>query len=298
MSVQRLEPEQFDWATGAGGAEEVRRVLDAATEHDRREALNEAARLTLRNRGLETAFLLVDDAGGFAYVHGLSGVGRPELDLVVAPDARGHGVGERLARGALDLLGGIPVTAWSHGDHPAAGHLARRLGFEAVRSLWLMRRSADVPLPESRTPEGVVIRAYEEADADELLRVNAEAFAHHPEQGSLDVRGLAERMAEDWFDPSGLLVAEGEKGLLGFHWTKRHPDGTGEVYVIGVDPSAQGSGLGRTLLVAGLEHLVAGGAPEVILYVESDNTPAVGLYDAFGFTHAPEDTDVMYAPAS
>jgi mycothiol synthase len=158
-----------------------------------------------------------------------------------------------------------------------------------------MRRAADAPLPSVAEPAGIAVRGYREADAEGVLAVNAAAFANHPEQGALDRRGLDERMAEDWFDPAGLLVADRDGEVVGFHWTKRHPDGTGEVYVIGVAPSMQGSGLGKALLVAGLRHLADRGSPEVLLYVESDN-PAVRLYESFGFTHEARDTDVMYAP--
>ena len=66
------------------------------------------------------------------------------------------------------------------------------------------------------------MRGYRDDDRDEVLRVNAAAFAHHPEQGSLDAEGLAARMAEEWFDPAGLLVADAGGGLRGFHWTKQH----------------------------------------------------------------------------
>ena len=45
--------------------------------------------------------------------------------------------------------------------------------------------------------------------------------------------------------------------LLGFHWTKVHAEepGLGEVYVVGVDPAAQGRGLGATLTLVGMHHL-------------------------------------------
>ncbi len=44
-------------------------------------------------------------------------------------------------------------------------------------------------------------------------------------------------MAEPWFDPAGLLLAEDADGtLLGFHWTKRHDERLGEVYVVGISP--------------------------------------------------------------
>jgi mycothiol synthase len=144
------------------------------------------------------------------------------------------------------------------------------------------------PMPD------VAIRAGTPADADELLRVNAEAFAHHPEQGAMDAANLAARMGEPWFDPAGLLVAAEGDRLLGFHWTKRHSATLGEVYVVGIDPASQGLGLGKVLVDAGLRHLRDGGAQDVLLYVESDNVPAVLLYERLGFTHAPADTHVMY----
>ena len=295
MTVTRLDHATFDWASGAGGAAEVRRIADSSRRHDGRESLNEAAVLTLRNRGLETGMVFLSGDDGFAYVHGLSGGGRPELDLVVTPDARARGVGTALARAALEAVDGIPVTAWSHGNDPAAAALARRLGFEAVRELWLMRRPA-AGVPAAPVPEGFTIRPFEPgADDAAFLAVNAAAFADHPEQGSLDQRGLDERKAEGWFDPAGFLVASRGNELVGFHWTKVHPDGTGEVYVIGVDPSTQGSGIGRALLAAGLE--VLGDPREVVLYVEAANTGAVRLYESYGFAHAPRDTDVLYATA-
>ncbi|HET6563585.1 MAG TPA: mycothiol synthase [Marmoricola sp.] len=307
MTVTRLDHASFDWASGAGGAAEVRRIADSALRHDGREALNEAAVLTLRNRGLETGMLFLSGEDGFAYVHGLSGGGRPELDVAVAPSARSRGIGTALAQAALEAVDGIPVTAWSHGNHPAAAVLARRLGLEAVRELWLMRRprlasgrgaTSSEPAPPAPgsddVPEGFTIRPFEPGVDDKaFLAVNAAAFADHPEQGSLDQRGLDERKAEAWFDPAGFLVAERDDRLVGFHWTKVHPEGFGEVYVIGVHPSAQGSGIGRALLAAGLEHL--SGTPEVVLYVEAANSGAIRLYESYGFTHAARDTDVLYA---
>ena len=142
--------------------------------------------------------------------------------------------------------------------------------------------------------DGVELRGYDPAWEAELLRVNAAAFAHHPEQAAMDSAQLAERMAEPWFDPDGLILAvEGDR-LLGFHWTKQHSPEVGEVYVVGVDPAAQGRGLGKLLTGAGLSHLADAGVSEIHLYVESDNTPAVALYTGLGFTHTPADTHVQY----
>jgi mycothiol synthase len=254
-------------------------IVHAATASDGTAPVDEATLIALAD-GVGD---LRRDDGGFAHVHD------GELALVVHPASRGQGVASRLL-GGLDHAG--PLLAWSHGNHPAAARLAARHGWERVRDLWVMRLPASpVTAP---TVEGVTIRAFEPADAAEVVRVNAAAFANHPEQGEMDLANFSRRMAEPWFDPAGLLVADSGRGLLGFHWTKRHNSAQGEVYVLGVDPAAQGRGLGRALTLAGLAHLAGLGVSEVILYVEASNTAAIRLYEGLGFTHDDSDTHVQY----
>ncbi len=262
------------------------RVRAACRLHDGTDPLDEAAALRLKHHGLDGIGAWVAD-DGFALRRG------SELDLAVAPEARGRGLGGSLLAPACAKPG--PLSAWSHGDHPAAAALAARWGLARVRELWVMRRPVAVPLAEVGVPDGVLIRSFSDSDAAALIAVNAAAFADHPEQGALDDGGLAERMAEPWFDPDGLLLAVDDAGrLLGFHWTKRHDASTGEVYVVGISPAAQGRGLGRVLTVAGLRHLAERGVDEVLLYVESDNAPARRLYEQLGFRHAAADTHVQY----
>jgi mycothiol synthase len=66
----------------------------------------------------------------------------------------------------------------------------------------------------------------------------------------------------------------------------------GEVYVVGVDPDAQGRGIGATLTLVGLHHLAKRGAGTVLLYVEADNSAAVNTYQRLGFDVF--STDVAY----
>jgi mycothiol synthase len=85
--------------------------------------------------------------------------------------------------------------------------------------------------------------------------------------------------------------------LLGFHWTKIHNADLGEVYIVGVDPAAQGRRLGGMLTLTGLHHLAArlsaSSHPTVMLYVEADNSAGVKTYLHLGFSVFA--SDVAYA---
>ncbi|MFJ3956113.1 mycothiol synthase [Arthrobacter sp. NPDC090010] len=224
------------------------------------------------------------------------------LEMAVHPSYRNIGVGLRLATDLQDAQGTLDgVQAWSHGDSAAAEDLAQQFGFTKVRELWRMRLSSPATgaSDDDGLPPGHRIRSFVPGqDEDAWLAANAAAFAHHPEQGGMTLSDLRERMAEPWFDPEGFLLAvDAEDRIAGFHWTKMQPalaghPAQGEVYVVGIVPSSQGKGLGKTLTRKGIEYLRQHGARTVLLYTEADNTPAVRLYESLGFAHW--DSDVMY----
>lgn len=273
-------------ADGLGDLSSVAAIAAEAATVDGAEPLDEATWMALRHPEAHGADLTTTDAGFTLVLDGA-------LSLVVRPRARAQGHGGRLLGDVLRRQNG-PLTAWSHADHPAARRLAERHCFARTRELWVMRRPA-ADLPGLDVPEGVAIRGYTDADVDEIVRVNAAAFASHPEQGAMDRTGFKARAGENRTAYDDLIVAEEDGRLLGFHWTKRHSATLGEVYVVGVAPEAQGRGLGKVLTLAGLHHLAAGGATDLLLYVEGDNAPAIATYSRLGFTHQPADTHVQYS---
>ena len=183
-----------------------------------------------------------------------------------------------------------PVRVWAHGARSRLAPVLAERSFTPSRTLLQLRRPLTA-IDERPTPEGVRIEAFVVGrDEDAWVRVNAAAFATHPEQGRWTRADVEAREAADWFDPAGFLLAWRGAELLGYHWTKIHSSTLGEVYVLGVDPSGQGLGLGGVLLDRGLSHLQHRGCTEVLLYVEADNAVARRLYERSGFTEHDRDT--------
>lgn len=276
----------------------VTTLVTAAHRRDGFAALNEAALLHLQHPRPEVQHLLAgydDTIVGYAQLDETSSTGTPSSVglLVVDPGCRRLGVGTALLT-ELIARSTAPLQIWAMSNSPAAQALAARLGLAVARELLVMTRPLTDPVPSAPIPAGVFLRTFVVGqDEDAWLRLNAIAFSHHPEQGQLTRADLAERMAQPWFDPAGFFLAVRDDALVGFHWTKQHPDRLGEVYVLGVDPTAGGRGLGKALLSRGLAHLRDRGNTTVELYVEADHARAVGLYSGYGFTVASRD--VMYA---
>lgn len=190
----------------------------------------------------------------------------------------------------LDAVDGPGLLVWSHGRRSRLAAALQRRDFERVRVLHRLERSLGDPVAMRPLPEGVTVSTFRVGiDEDDWVRVNAAAFALHPEQGHWSATDLLTREREAWFDPGGFFLARRSGRLIGFHWTKIHPGGAGEVYVLGIDPAAQGGGLGAALLAIGLNHLRERGCPRVLLYVDESNTAAMSLYQRYGFTSADED---------
>jgi mycothiol synthase len=277
----------------------VRTLLVAATAADGTPPLSDQVHLRLTHDGDAATHLLVWDNGqlvAYAQIDDSDASAGPSAELVVHPGHRGRGVGSRLLDELLSRSGGGRLHLWAHGTHPGAERLAHRLGFERSRLLWQLRRPLTTPLPDAPLPAGVSMRTFE-IGRDELrwLELNNRAFAAHPEQGRWTLRDIEQREAEPWFDPAGFFLAERAGALVAFHWTKVH-GALGEVYVLGVDPDAAGTGLGAAMTVIGLEHLRARGLPEAMLYVDDDNSAALRLYERLGFERYSSDVSFVLAP--
>jgi mycothiol synthase len=214
------------------------------------------------------------------------------LDLAIDPHHRydARSIAPELLGAALDLIrdeGGGHVHLWVHQPTAAHDEIAASVGLARGRDLLQLRVALplDEPVPDLALRPFVVGQ-----DEDAWLAVNNRAFDWHPEQGGWTPDDLEAREREEWFDADGFLLHEDEGRLAGFCWTKVHPPhehgpALGEIYVIAVDPDFGGRGLGRSLVLAGLDHLHRVRGIDVgMLYVDAANEPARKLYAHLGFT--------------
>ena len=226
------------------------------------------------------------------------------------------------------------VVAWLPGSDPRILAAMCEHGFTVDREQYQMRVPLPLAQQSAWPESVTVRPFRAGRDEPAWLEVNNRAFANHPDQGAWIERTLEHRMSEPWFDPDGFLLAWHDTALLGFCWTKvaaslEHPEperGTsggeqrgsvptnttlttsertslqnertsrkaGEIFVIGVDPDAQGLGLGRALVICGLEYLADGrGCDTGVLYVAAENAAAVGLYRSLGFVVHRTDTALV-----
>lgn len=292
----------------------VTALAAAANDADGAPPLSDAVLLGTDPHTKHLAVMLEGELVGYAAVLAPAGT----IELVVAPSARGRGVGALLLEASL-ANGGREF--WTRGNRSAPHVLAARAGMTPVRHLWCM--TADLAQPGTGSAETLPVApttfrwvdegaefaldTYQGTNDDEgLLAVNAAAFGSLPDQGLWTQADLAARMSAPWFEPADLRVLRRADRIVGFHWTKVHPPGgvglpasafgsttpMGEVYVLALDPQVHGRGLARVLLADGLAHLAQRGCRQVMLYVDDTNTVARRLYLREGFRD--ERLDMLY----
>jgi mycothiol synthase len=245
--------------------------------------------LLARDGELVVAYLHVARSETFSPRHWALGLARDPAE----PRDKETNLLLEAAEHQIAARGGGRAILWLFDPFPADDALLASNHFDRQRDLYQMR--VTLPLTKRRAtagaefPDDIELRTFVPGhDEAAWLEVNNRAFANHPEQGGWIRETLARRMAEPWFDPSLFLLAFDRDGLAGFNWLKVHDgDGRdpriGEIFVIGVDPSRQGRGLGRALAVEGLARLADRGITIGMLYVAAENTGALTLYRSLGF---------------
>jgi ribosomal protein S18 acetylase RimI-like enzyme len=185
------------------------------------------------------------------------GVGSALLDEVRA-------AGRRLERETVLVIcedAGPVALAWMRGAGAVDVESERRM---TVRPGASASQAAVAPL-ELRSPTA--------ADRGALLTLLGEGFAETAEQ-------VGERLDSTPQEETLIALDSGAMvGTLRITRTARRS----MIYGFVIDSERRGQRLGTRMLAAVFERLRAAGVAEIGLEVDPDNTPAVRLYEAFGF---------------
>lgn len=207
--------------------------------------------------------------------------------LTLVPDTSGQsglvqsaGPGEPSDTARMELLDA--ARGWGFARLEVLTRGEKDPGFDDMTDVGSVMRMSRSLTAVDPSVEGPTFRSH---DVDDLVELLNRAFDEdHPENGSWDCEDLERRFGLDWFDPDGLLVAEIDGSMAGICWTKIHPDGVGEIYLLAVDPRHAGAGLGRALAGRGLGYLSANApAGEAVVYTQGENVAARRLYESLGF---------------
>jgi len=236
-------------------------------------------------------------------------------DIFVTKDWRGAGVDRQMVAAILDELDRGPRLRRieSHCvsvDNDGASEWFAARGFERFDRYYMMmelgRTEGDEAKPSSDahhqstandSATEILIRAWQEADFAQAARV-----IHQSYRGRTDSRINSQYKSEEgcaelltiltdhlWcgdFLPhvSRVAVRRGTRRLLaGVLIASRIAPRIGHIGQVSVHHADQGQGLGRRLLSSVLQEFVQYGFNAVTLAVTAINTPALRLYESFGF---------------
>lgn len=261
-------------------AYKVLELAKVVSEVDGIGGISEQPRVHMTSQGYEHYLMWIDDSP-IAYAHITPGDNshNDSAELIVHPDYRNRHIGSGLI--ARILADRPHIGLWAYGNLAPAQKIAKKFNLRIRRTLLQMSMVLEKTYNQGLDKR---IRTYKTGDEQDILKVNNAAFSWHPEQGGWHIDDIYERLATPWFDPKGLFIAQEDNRIIGFHWTKIHPDiSAGEIYILAVDPDMAGQGIGKALTQIGLEYFREHQLASSILYVEDNNLPALRVYEKMGY---------------
>ena len=215
------------------------------------------------------------------------------MDILIHPRFRGRGAAAELLRSARSRIRGAGLR-YLMADVPADNHSARKWltdqGFQENRHFLELVLDVDrcrLPKPILPSPG---LRAFRPGEEKLLARIQNQAFAGSWGYRPNNADGIRYLYKLRKNEPRDILLLIRRDRTVAYCWTlveNRYAEGEdfdiGRIQMIGVLPDYRGQGLGRTMLMAGLNHLAAKGIRQVELTVDSRNPAACELYRSVGF---------------
>jgi len=215
-------------------------------------------------------------------------IDRIVLDGAVHPAHRGRGIGGRLLEVAFEHgreLGAKVIQIPIAERMKIGQRLVQKRGFRVVRRQWQMSLTK-YRVGSLQLHHGFELRHFVPGDEESLCALQNLAFAGSWGFRPNTVDDIHYLVNCSLCHAEGIpFIAEGER-LVAYCWTMDDPSdkGRGLIRMMGVDPTYRRRGLGRAVLVAGVNYLQRRAMTRIELTVDSKNTSAKRLYQSVGFT--------------
>lgn len=212
----------------------------------------------------------------------------------VHPAWRRRGVGIALLCAAQDFARRHHFTqlaAQNYGDLEGIMQLFEGQGYRSVHQHLMMTvnmagRRFDAPIPE-----GITFKPFSGPELEKLVEADNLIFIDHWGSQPMSVDVWRHRQIETRpHDPALWVIAwaadeHGEQQIVGECLARASEQGGPRdawIGIVGVHPAWRGLGLGRAVLVRGLQTLQQAGFQTASLHVNAENTVALNLYRSQG----------------
>jgi mycothiol synthase len=232
---------------------------------------------------------------GYAELWHAAGLKRATARVLVHPTWRRKGVGRRLLgllEGRARAGGGTHMDIQISSEIGGGRAFLEARGFATVHRSWRMvlTQAQAVPLP--RWPFGYQPRSFVVGqDERTSMLIENESFQSEWEFLPVELGEIEGFVHSPCFQAEGVIYAVYEEQVVGECWSwidteaaERH----GDVWCLCVHPRHRRRGLGRTLLLAGVQWLRGQGVPSITLFVDGANDRARHLYESVGFVSVEE----------
>jgi len=230
---------------------------------------------------------------GFADVRLELNIGRVVLRWMVHPKHHRRGLAVKLVDRAICRTRDLDITTIHVNilrDSPMAKQLLTQMGFTFVRRYLELR----LDLSETDLPEISKIsprcRPLQPTEEGRLTQLQNRSFTGTWGFNPNTVEEIIYRISLPNSSPDDIFLTFDSDKPVGYCWTriesweKKAPgEGTGRIYMLGVDPDYRWKGFGRQLLLVGLSYLKSKSLRVVELTVDSGNKVACALYESVGF---------------
>lgn len=202
---------------------------------------------------------------------------------------RRAGIGRALLKASIEqviALHSSVLHVQTEFENTSAKCLYETCGFQPVRNYSRMTWSGEtVPIP--KLPAGFYIRSFgRKKDAEILTELQNTVFNGSWGFSPNSVEQIKTRLQFKTSDPEGIILATSGSEDVAYNWTLRDPTDThpaGRISMTGVRPDHRNLGLGRAVVLSGMQFLKSKGVKIIELEVDQENKAAIELYRSIGF---------------